>query len=46
MTLLRDPHRVPEHPIQPISWMVREFLLVLSLIGQKRHIHLGRWPLK
>jgi hypothetical protein len=33
-------------PIAPIGWPVRDFALVLSLAGQSRHIHVGRWPLQ
>lgn len=29
----------------PITWRVREFVLVQSLVGRGRHIHLGRWTL-
>jgi 2'-5' RNA ligase len=32
-------------PIQPISWTVNRFVLVDSLVGQSRHVHLGQWPL-
>lgn len=46
ITLLRDSHRIPEHPIQPVAWTVREFVLVHSLVGQTRHIHLHRWALE
>ncbi|MCX7366355.1 MAG: 2'-5' RNA ligase [Alphaproteobacteria bacterium] len=46
LTLLRDRHLVPEHPIQPVAWTVREFVLVHSLVGKTRHIHLDRWTLK
>ncbi len=31
---------------EPIGWTVREFVLVHSLHGRSRHIHLGRWPLQ
>jgi len=31
--------------IRPIRWLVRDFLLVRSHVGQGRHDHLGRWPL-
>jgi RNA 2',3'-cyclic 3'-phosphodiesterase len=30
---------------QPIAWTVRELVLVHSLVGRGRHVHLGRWPL-
>lgn len=31
---------------EPITWTVREFVLVHSLYGRGRHIHLDRWPLQ
>ena len=45
VTLLYDDHIVPEQAVEIISWTVREFVLVRSLLGQTRHIPLGRWPL-
>lgn len=46
VTMLRDPVSAPEQPIAPITWMVREFVLIHSLLGQTRHIPLSRWTLK
>jgi 2'-5' RNA ligase len=46
MTLLYDPRSVEEHPVAPLGWIVREFVLVHSLLGQGQHIPLGRWPLR
>ncbi len=40
VTLLYGPRQVEEQPIEPISWTVREFVLVRSAHG---HAHLGRW---
>jgi 2'-5' RNA ligase len=45
VTLLRDGHRVPEQRIEPIEWMVREVVLVHSLLGRSTHRHLARWSL-
>jgi 2'-5' RNA ligase len=45
LTLLRDSQRVAAHPIEPISWTVREVVLVHSLVGRTRHRHLARLPL-
>jgi 2'-5' RNA ligase len=45
VTLLRDRRNVEERAIQPISWTVRDFALVDSLIGKSRYIQLGRWTL-
>jgi 2'-5' RNA ligase len=46
VTLLYDHQVVAPRAIEPIEWTVREFALVHSLIGQTRHIPLGRWPLR
>jgi 2'-5' RNA ligase len=46
MTLLYDDRLVGEQIVEPISWTVREFVLVHSLLRQTRHIPLGRWPLR
>jgi 2'-5' RNA ligase len=46
VTLLYDQRIVDEQPIEPISWMVREVLLVRSLYGQQKHINLARWQLR
>ena len=45
ITLLRDNQVVPKHPIEPIEWTVREFVLVHSLLGRTIHRHLVRFPL-
>ena len=45
MTLLYDARKVPEQPIEPITWTVRDVVLVHSLYGLGRHEELGRWPL-
>jgi 2'-5' RNA ligase len=45
VTLLRDSQRIDEHPIEPIDWMVRDFVLVHSLLGHTAHRHLVRVPL-
>ncbi|MBO9647292.1 MAG: RNA 2',3'-cyclic phosphodiesterase [Variovorax sp.] len=45
LTLLRDPVAVPEQSIAPFQWTVRDFVLIRSLVGQGRHMLLGRWPL-
>lgn len=38
--------RTQEFSIAPISWTVSEFVLIDSLVGQSKHILLGRWPLQ
>jgi len=47
LTLLRDRRAITDIALEtPIAWRAREFLLVHSLLGQGRHRHLGRWPLR
>ena len=43
VTLLYDARAVEEYPIEPISWTVKEFVLIRSLKG---HDCLARWPLE
>lgn len=46
VTLLYDRQRIAERPIEPVTWTVREFVLVNSLVGLGRHEVLARWTLK
>ena len=46
VTLMYDSHGVPEQAVEPISWSAHDFVLVHSLLGQTKHIHLGHWPIK
>jgi 2'-5' RNA ligase len=46
MTLLWTDRCVEAYPIAPVGWTVRDFALVLSLVGQSRHIHLAHWQLQ
>jgi 2'-5' RNA ligase len=46
VTLLRDQIRAKPMAIEPIAWTVRDFVLIHSLLGQTKHVHLGRWPLR
>ena len=46
MTILHDSRRIAEHPINPIRWWVREFVLVHSHLGQTRYDFLARFPLR
>ena len=32
--------------IDPISWLVEDFVLIESVTGETRHIEHGRWPLR
>jgi 2'-5' RNA ligase len=45
MTLPYDDRSIAEQVIDPVSWTVREFVLVRSLVGQARHVPLARLPL-
>jgi 2'-5' RNA ligase len=46
VTLLYDHPLIRPHAIEPVTWHVREFVLIHSLLGQTRHISLGRWLLQ
>jgi RNA 2',3'-cyclic 3'-phosphodiesterase len=45
VTLLYDNRLIDEHPITPIGWWGREFVLVHSLLGQTQCGFLARFPL-
>jgi 2'-5' RNA ligase len=45
MTLLYDRRVVAEEPVDPIHWLVRDFVLVHSIFGEHRDELLGQWPL-
>lgn len=45
LTLLYDDALIELRVIEPVRWTATEFLLIDSLIGQTRHVVLGRWPL-
>jgi 2'-5' RNA ligase len=45
VTLSYDPSDLPEIAVKPISWTVRGFHLVESLLGEHRHIQRGSWAL-
>jgi RNA 2',3'-cyclic 3'-phosphodiesterase len=46
VTLMYDRQGVHEQVVEPIRWSAQDFVLVHSLLGQTKHIHLGRWPSK
>ena len=46
VTLTYDAVRVKPHAIAPVSWQVRDFVLVHSELGKTTHNHLGRWSLR
>jgi 2'-5' RNA ligase len=45
VTLLRHDTRMKPIAVEPLTWTVRDFVLIHSLLGQTRHVHLGRWRL-
>lgn len=46
VTLLYGGQPMPEIEIEPISWLVEDFALIDSFIGETRHVEVGRWPLR
>jgi 2'-5' RNA ligase len=46
MTLFYDRCVVAEESIDPICWLVRDFVLIHSIYGEGRHELLGQWPLR
>lgn len=46
VTLSYDKTRLKPFAIAPVSWTVRDFVLVHSQLGKTTHSHLGRWPLR
>ncbi len=45
VTLLYDDPMIAPDPIPPVSWMVRELVLIRSHMGKSIHEPLGRWAL-
>jgi 2'-5' RNA ligase len=45
ITLLYDRQGIQEQPINPISWMVDEIVLVCSEVGATKYERLGSWKL-
>lgn len=45
VTLLYDRRHIEAREVEPVAWIAREFVLIHSLIGQTRHVPLGRWPI-
>ncbi|MFP6559173.1 2'-5' RNA ligase family protein [Paraburkholderia sp. B3] len=46
LTLLYDKDRYGLRTVEPITWTVREFVLIHSWLGKTRYDIIGRWPLK
>ncbi len=45
IALLWDRREVAAEVVEPVTWTVREFVLIDSVFGEGRHEVLGRWPL-
>ena len=45
VTLLYDECRFSKLMVPPVTFPVREFVLVRSVHGESRHEHIARWPL-
>ena len=45
LTLLYGNDLTFETEIDPIIWRVEDFVLIDSVVGETRHVELGRWPL-
>lgn len=45
VTLAYDARKVVAEAVAPVVWRVDEFVLIHSLLGQTRHLRLGRWAL-
>lgn len=45
LTLFRGAKEIPLQSVDPITWTVREIVLIRSVIGESRYEHLGRWSL-
>jgi RNA 2',3'-cyclic 3'-phosphodiesterase len=45
VTLLHDDALILERPVETVTWIVGEFVLVHSLLGRTVHVPLARWPL-
>ena len=44
LTLSYSPHTAAERGVEPVSWTVRDFVLIESLHGKHQYILRGRWP--
>lgn len=46
VTMLRGEQMEGAERVDPVCWVVREFVLVRSLVGLTVHEHLARWTLQ
>ena len=45
LTLLYDERTIPEEPVEPVSWVVEEIVLVFSEVGATKYERPRRWQL-
>jgi 2'-5' RNA ligase len=45
ITLAYDKLRVKPQSIEPVTWPVKDLVLIHSELGRTTHNHLGRWAL-
>jgi len=45
LTLLYDTREVTER-IEPVDWVISEFVLLRSVVGETKHVPLGRWQIR
>jgi len=45
LTLLYDKQELPPQSVEPVRWIVQEFILVRSEVGATKYDWLGRWRL-
>lgn len=46
MTLARAAQSIPATNLEPVRWTATRLVLVHSVVGETRHIHLHAWPLQ
>jgi 2'-5' RNA ligase len=46
LTLLYGERKFEPRAIEPLTWTVRDFVLIDSWLGKTRYVEKGRWPLK
>ena len=46
MTLLYANQKIVAAPVDPVEWIVRDFVLIHSLVGESRYVRLGQWRLQ
>jgi 2'-5' RNA ligase len=45
VTMLYDRSLIAEEPVMPVTWAVKSFALIHSLLGRTEHVTLARWTL-